>query len=392
MAKSSATRNTNPNKWIALLEDQLARYVGTQFCIATGSGTAALVAALQSLKLPRNSEVVISPILCPTVLLAIIFSGLKPIFCDVNLSDYQMNPKSISDIISDKTEVIIAAHLFGQTYNVEAIKKIAKKHSLVIIEDAAQSFGGEYKGKKHGSFGDLSITSFGHGKIIDSGNKVMTGGGGAVFTDDAEMYKNVKLVIEKWGEYGAKLVETIYIRVYGFMFKGINEVYETSNRYINFYKIIPHIGRYFEKTFVYRMPKGIPQKILMQLCSIDDDIKMRTRNAYIYKNLLASNNIIHPKYANESSVYFRYSCLLKPNCRPRFIHEVRKRGIKIGTLYSPPLYLIYGRTMKWPNCEFVSSRIFNLMVDSTLGEEKIEWISNNINKIADECYEREKES
>jgi dTDP-4-amino-4,6-dideoxygalactose transaminase len=285
-------------------------------------------------------------------------------------------------VLSDKTKVIIPVHLFGQSYNVDAIKKIANTHSLVIIEDAAQSFGGEHNGKKHGSLGDLSIVSFGYTKIIDASKGLLTGGGGAIFTDDKKRYEKVKTIVKKWDQYNAKLVENFYLKKYGFLFRMCNKSYKSSNGLLNFYKAIPRIIRYFKKMFVYRMPLESARRVLSQLDSIDEKIKIRMRNANLYKRLLTTKKLIHPRYTCESGVYFRYSLLLGPNCRQKFINELSKRHVPISTLYFP-LRLMYAGKPKLPNSEYVGSHIFNLPVDPSINEESIEWIATQVNDVAE---------
>ena len=368
---------------IKSLERRLAEYVGRKYCICTGSGTAALVVALQSLEFPKKSEVVIPSIVCPTVAFAVGYSNLKPLFCDVNIRDYQISPKSISNVLSDKTKVIIPVHLFGQPYNVDAIKKIANMHSLVVIEDAAQSFGGEYNGKKHGSLGDLSIVSFGYTKIIDATKGLLTGGGGAVFTDDKERYEKIKIIVKKWDQYNAKLAENFYLKRYNFLFRMCNKSYKSSNGLLNFYKAIPRIIRYFKTMFVYHIPVESVRRILNQLDSMDEKIKIRMRNANFYKRLLRTKKVIHPKYMCESGVYFRYSALLGHNCRQKFINELSKRGVPISTLYFP-LHLMYGGKTRLLNSEYVGSHIFNLPVAPSISEERIEWIASQVNDVAEE--------
>jgi dTDP-4-amino-4,6-dideoxygalactose transaminase len=367
---------------IKLLERRLAEYVGRKYCICTGSGTAALVVALQSLEFPKKSGVVIPSIVCPTVAFAVTYSGLEPLFCDVNIHDYQISPKSIYNVLSEKTKVIIPVHLFGQSYNVDAIEKIANMHSLVIIEDAAQSFGGQHDGKKHGSLGDLSVVSFGYTKIIDATKGLLTGGGGAIFTDDKTRCEKAKAIVSKWDQYNAKLVENFYLKNYNSLFRICGKTYKKSKGLLNFYKAIPRIMRYFKKMFIYRMPLESVRRVLSQLDSIDEKTEIRMRNANLYKRLLTTNKLIHPRYTRESGVYFRYSPLFEPDCRQKFINELSKRHVPISTLYSP-LRLMYAGKPKLPNSEYVGSHIFNLPVDPSINEESVGWIASQVNDVAE---------
>jgi dTDP-4-amino-4,6-dideoxygalactose transaminase len=369
---------------VELLEKRLAEYLGKDYCVCTGSGTAALVAALKSLELPEQSEVIIPSIVCPTVALAVVYGGLKPVICDVNVFDYQINPESVRTLLSDHTKVIIPVHIFGQTCEIDVIKKIADENSLNLIEDAAQSFGGKYGSRKHGNLCDLSITSFGYKKILDISKGIPTGGGGAVFTDDKKTYGKVKEIVNKWNSYAASLVENFYLKIYEGLFITCDTAYIKSNGFLNLYGATPWIVSHLEKMFVYRICTDSVPKILEQLSSIDIKIKLRARNARMYKRLLRSKEITHPKYANDSGVYFMYSCLLNHNCRAKFVHALERQNVPVRTLYFP-LNLMYKGTTKLLSSEYVGSHIFNLPVDPHLDEEDIEWIAKQVNAVADEC-------
>jgi len=366
---------------IELLERRLAEYTDRKYCVCTGSGTGALVASLQSLELPEKSEVIVPSIVCPTVAFAVTYSCLKPVFCDIDICDYQIDPNSAVDSVSSNTKAIIPDNLFCQSYNTKAIREIADMHSLRIIEDAAQSLGGKCNGRKHGSFGDLSIVSFGHRKIIDGSSGVMTGGGGAVLTDDEKIYESVKAIAKKWDQYNARLVENVHLRMYDAFFSMCDQLYKKSDGYLNFYRAVPRIASFFRKMFIHRIESESARKVLDQLDNIEEKIRTRTKNAELYRKLLKSNEVKHPQYTGESGVYFRYCALLGLGSRQRFINEAAKKGIPISTLYHP-LHLVYGSKQRLPKSEQVGSRIFNLPVDPSISKKRIEWIANQVNDIA----------
>jgi dTDP-4-amino-4,6-dideoxygalactose transaminase len=121
-----------------------------KYVFLTGSATTAIFLALKGLKIKKKGNVFLPDTLCPDPANAVIYSGLKPIFCDVNLNDYNMNADSLNEAITKNTREIIPIHLFGQPAEMQRIEEIAEDRDLAIIEDAAQAAGGRYKGKKPG--------------------------------------------------------------------------------------------------------------------------------------------------------------------------------------------------------------------------------------------------
>ena len=313
-----------------------------------------------ALDIPKKSEVIVPSICCPVVPFAVSYSGLKPIFCDVSPSDYNIAPNTINDVVSTKTKAVIPVHLFGQAAPMDEIIEQAESHSLFVIEDTAQSFGGKYKGKKFGSFGDISITSFGYSKIIDiSSGKGGTGGGGAIFTNDKKFAERAREIVNNWKPY-SELRNLWYRGVYNSAFAVVGKL---EQKKIVAYKTIPYIAQFLKNMFVYKMKNEWAKKISTELGLLDELAQIRTKNAKLYRKLIRSPSIVHPQYKNESGVYSRYSCLLRGVDRQKFIAELQKRGVLADYLYSPPLHTFYRSTKKLPSSEFVASRIFNLSVE-----------------------------
>ncbi|PCK33614.1 DegT/DnrJ/EryC1/StrS family aminotransferase [Pseudoalteromonas piscicida] len=180
------------------LESQLASYVGTKHAITCANGTDALTLALMALNIGPGDAV-----FCPTFTFfataeAIAFSGATPVFVDSDESTFNICPKDLSRRIENVKEsgelnlkAIISVDLFGLPANYPAISELAKLHGLVVIEDAAQGFGGEINGKKAGSFADIATTSFFPAKPLGC-----YGDGGALFTDNddyAELLKSLRV-------------------------------------------------------------------------------------------------------------------------------------------------------------------------------------------------------
>jgi len=164
------------------LELRLAEYVGVRHCIALSSGTDALLIALMALGIGPGDEVITSPFSFIATASMIKMLGAKPVFVDINPQTYNLNPALIEQAITSKTKAILPVNLYGQCADYDAINAIAKQHGLHVVEDAAQSFGATYKGKKSGALGTIGCTSFFPSKPLGC-----YGDGGACFTDNDEL-------------------------------------------------------------------------------------------------------------------------------------------------------------------------------------------------------------
>ncbi len=159
-----------------------AKYCGVRYAVGLNSGTAALHLALLALGVGPGDEVITVSQTFVATAEAISWVGAKPVFIDVDEKTYTMDPSKIEKAITPKTKVILPVHLYGQPADMDPIMAIAKKHKLIVLEDAAQAHGALYKGKRVGSFGKAACFSFYPGKNLGA-----YGEGGAVVTDDLEV-------------------------------------------------------------------------------------------------------------------------------------------------------------------------------------------------------------
>lgn len=363
------------NKIIGKLEEKLADHVGSKHCICTGSGTGSIIIILKALKFPRNSEIITSPFICPSVPLAISMAGMKPVFADIKVNDYNLNPESVRNKITKNTRAILAAHLFGQSYPVDEINKISKEHSLVVIEDAAQSFGGTYYGNNHGTLGDVSLTSFGEEKIIKAG------GGAAIFTDNDKFAHYVREYLEKLENFNLNRFRK-YDRICSKSYMYAPSLYK---RHLNTYKIVPYIYKLFKDQYLFKLNNSYAEKIYSLIDNTKLIAEQRFKKAQLYKNLIKSNYIKHPVYDLESGVYFYYSCILNRTeygSRYKFVNELENRGIEVRSSYQLPVYRLFDNK-KLKNVEYASSSIFNLLVEPEYDEERIAFISKNVVEVAE---------
>ena len=163
-------------------EEEFAKYIGSKYAIAVVNGTAALHLALLALKIGRDAEVITTPYSFIASTNAILYVGATPVFVDVN-HDYNINVEKIEEKITPKTKAILPVHLFGNPCDMDKILSIAEKHNLIIVEDACQAHGAEFKGKKVGTFGTLACFSFYATK------NMTTIEGGMITTDNEELYE-----------------------------------------------------------------------------------------------------------------------------------------------------------------------------------------------------------
>ena len=166
------------------LEQQLARYVGVKHCLAASSGTDTLLIALMAYGIGRGDEVITAPFTFIATGEMIALTGATPVFVDIDARTYNIDPALIERAITPRTKAIMPVALYGQCADMDAINAIARKHKLPVIEDAAQSFGATYRGRRSCAVSDIGSTSFFPSKPLGC-----YGDGGALFTDDDELAK-----------------------------------------------------------------------------------------------------------------------------------------------------------------------------------------------------------
>tara|TARA_Y100000589_G_scaffold53874_1_gene44735 strand:- start:723 stop:1895 length:1173 start_codon:yes stop_codon:yes gene_type:complete len=169
------------------LEEKLANFVGVNHCVGVSSGTDALLISLMALGIKRGDEVITTPFSFFSTVETILLLGAKPVFVDIEELTYNINPKLIKEAISNKTKAIIAVSLYGQPANFLEINKIGRKYDIPIIEDGAQSFGSSHHKSKSCGLSTIGTTSFFPSKPLGC-----YGDGGACFTNDKELAKNIK--------------------------------------------------------------------------------------------------------------------------------------------------------------------------------------------------------
>lgn len=175
--------------WLSLgpgyqeFEKDFASYIGRKYACTVSSGTAGLHLAVISSGLKEGDEVITSPFSFIASSNCLLYERVKPVFVDIEEDTYNIDPVKIEKVVSKKTKAILPVHIFGQSADMFEIMKIARKYKLKVIEDACESLGADYNGKKTGSFGDFGIFAFYPNK------QMTTGEGGMITTDSNKLYK-----------------------------------------------------------------------------------------------------------------------------------------------------------------------------------------------------------
>jgi len=163
-------------------EEEFAAWQGSKYAISTATGTAALHVCLSALGIGPGDEVIVPSYTFIATSFAVLQAGVIPRFADVNLEDHCISVESAAKLINRRTKAIIPVHLYGNVCDMDPILELARKHNLYVIEDNAEAFGGEYKGKKTGTLGHMAACSFCQNKTFTTG-----GEGGMVTTDDEDL-------------------------------------------------------------------------------------------------------------------------------------------------------------------------------------------------------------
>lgn len=176
-------------------EREFAEFNKMKYCVGLASGLDALTISLMTLNLPKGSEIIVPSNTYIATILSILHCGHLPVLVEPDLNTYNIDPQRITEAITTKTRAIMIVHLYGKMCDMDPIMEICKELELFLIEDCAQAHGAEYKGKKAGSFGDISAFSF-----YPTKNLGCLGDGGALVTNNADYYAKSK----KLRNYGSE--------------------------------------------------------------------------------------------------------------------------------------------------------------------------------------------
>ena len=203
---------SSKGKFIEEFERNFSNYCNRKYGVATSNGTVALHLALKTLGIGKGDEVLVPDLTFVAVANTVTYCNAKPVFVDSHPDYWCIDPEKIDEKITPKTKAIIPVHLYGHPCDMNPLLDIAKDYDLYVIEDAAEAHGAEYKGKKVGSFGDISCFSFYGNKIIT------TGEGGMCLTNNEELAKNMRIL----RDHGMNLNKRYWYDVVGFNYRMTN--------------------------------------------------------------------------------------------------------------------------------------------------------------------------
>jgi UDP-2-acetamido-2-deoxy-ribo-hexuluronate aminotransferase len=278
---------------VAELEERLAAYTGAGHCITVASGTEALLIALMALGVGRGDEVITTPFTFIATAEVIVLLGATPVFVDVDPATGNLAPEGIAGRITPRTRAIIPVSLYGQPADMDAINAIAARHGLAVIEDAAQSFGATYQGRRSCNLSTVGCTSFFPSKPLGC-----YGDGGAVFTSDEGLARAMR-----------------EIRVHG-----------QSRRYVH-----TRVG------VGGRMDTLQCAIVLAKLASFDWELSQRARAAATYDRLLHARVQRMARRPDRTSVFAQYTVVVED--RASVQAALQAAGIPTAVHYPVPIHL-----------------------------------------------------
>lgn len=335
---------SSKGEFIEKFEKEFAKYCGVKYGIAVSNGTAALHLALVALDIKKGDEVILPVLTYVACANAITYCNAKPIFIDSHPDYWCIDPTKIEEKISKKTKAIMAVHLYGHPCDTEPILKLAKKYKLLVIEDTAEAHGAEYKGKKCGSFGDISCFSFFGNKIIT------TGEGGMCLTNNKKLAEKMRILRNQ----GTSPQKKYWHGLVGFNYRMTN--------------LQATIG-------------------VAQVKKLDNFIRKKRKIAKWYKEGLkdlAQKGLIslHPEMPWAKCIYWMYSILVENKAkisRDKLMEKLEKNGIETRPLFYP-LHLLppYGNKEKFPVAEELSRKGINLPSSTKLSKKDANLILEKI--------------
>lgn len=327
---------------VTRFENEFAAYCGVRHAIALNSGTSALHLALLAAGVGPGDEVITVPFTFVATVSAILYTGARPVFVDVDAQTFSMNPAFVEAAITPRTKAIVPVHLHGQPADMDPILDIARKHGIKVIEDAAQAHGAEYKGRRCGSMGDSACFSFYPGKNLGA-----YGEGGAVATNDDGYDRTIRM-LRDWGQE----------KKYHHILKGFN----------------------------YRM-EGFQGAILrVKLRYIEAWTEARRARARWYNQALANSGVGLPLYGGNRHVFHVYAIRIAQ--RNEFQTALEAKGIQTAIHYPIPVHLqpafadlgyVLG---EFPESERLANEVLSLPMYAELTAAQAEEVVEAVNQVA----------
>lgn len=333
-------------------EKKIADYIGVKYAVAVNSGTSGLHLCVRSLDIKDGDEVITTPFSFISSANCMLFERAKPVFVDIDKDTLCIDVNKIEEKITKKTKAILPVHIFGHSCEMDKIMEIANKYKLVVIEDACEALGTEYKGKKVGSFGNVGVFSFYPNKPLT------TSEGGVIVTNDEKI---------------AKLCQSMR-----------NQGRDEGDAWLSHSRL----------GYNYRMSELSAALGVVQMERIGEILKKRQKVAELYNQRLREIEGIKIPYVspNVKISWFVYVIRLDEEKfsredRNKVIQELENRGINCRD-YFPPIHLepfyveMFGyKRGSFPITERVSHSTIALPFYNNLTEQEIDYICNNLEDI-----------
>lgn len=320
---------------VSAFEEEFAAYSGAKYGIAVNTGTSALHLALLAAGVGPGDEVITVPFTFVATTAAVVYTGARPVFVDIDPKSFTMDVTQIEAAITPRTKAILPVHLYGHPADMDPILEIAKRHNLVVIEDAAQAHGAEYKGRKAGGIGHMGCFSFYPGKNLGA-----YGEGGAVVTSDPGYTRTIRM-LRDWGAE----------RKYHHELKGYN----------------------------YRM-EGMQGAILrVKLRYLDGWTNLRRTHAQTYEELLKDSGVATPQVMSYARpVWHVYG--LRTQDRETLQQGLQAQGVQTNIHYPFPIHLLPAyadlgyKAGDFPEAEAAAREELSLPMFPELTREQIETV------------------
>ena len=329
-------------KETAAFEEEFAAYCDVGYAIGVNSGTSALHLALLAAGIGPGDEVITVPFTFFATVAAIGYVGATTVFVDIDPETFNIDVRKIEAAITARTRAILLVHLYGQPAQMDAILEIARRHKLIVIEDAAQAHGAEYKGRRVGSLGDLACFSF-----YPTKNLGAAGEGGLVTTSNPEYARTLSL-LRNWGE---------------------------EHRY---YAVL--------RGYNYRMPALQAAILRAKLPHLDRWTKIRCELAAEYDRLLQDAGILRPvSLPDVRHVYCLYT--IRDQERDALQRELELAGIATAVHYPHPIHLMPAysdaryKAGDFPVAENCARTVLSLPLHAHMTREQVERVAEQVSKL-----------
>jgi perosamine synthetase len=284
------------------LEQTFAERFGITYAISHINGTATMHSVLEAIGVGPWDEVIVPPLTMASTSFVVLQTGATPIFADVDPDTYQIDPKSIEERITPQTKAIITVALFGLSPAMDEIMKIAEKHSLTVLEDNAECFLGEYKGRLAGTIGHAASFSFQSSKHLTAGE------GGMTVTNDPELALKIRRIVSLgYAGVGAG--------------KG-----KIAKREIQ----EPDYNRHIQLGWNYRMPELCAAVALAQVENIDTLVQRRVDVANLFSEVIKDTPWLIPQYAGPEYKHSYWTWVVKLNDSEISWYDFRNKFVELG--------------------------------------------------------------